>query len=183
VVVLLLLLLLLQSRMPLPTADAADLLQLAINCSCDAVVEAALSRIPARLDAAAARRLLLTAALRHNAEVTSRLAKKPAVRQHIDAPTLSAVLDLLYHGASHESDSWWRANMAVKQLRDPQAVVEEVDVLAESLHDAVTSRAARFARPLFQLANVQLLGVNVMLQLLSDAVHELDSDEDDDDYD
>jgi hypothetical protein len=167
--------LLLQGSMPLPAVGAADLLQLAMNGRSFALILAALNSIPVQLDAPTMCRLLLTAAVRCDGLVCAdgqflqRLAKAPAVQQHIDAPTLSAVLDLLFPLASHEA--WWRYEMALKlclRLLE-QAVGQEMGGDAVEV-PPVYRLEARFGRPLFHAANVQQLGVEVMLKLLGAAV-------------
>jgi hypothetical protein len=196
VVLLLLPPLLLQSYLPLPAAGAADLLQLAMNRgSFESVVEK-LNRIPVQLDAPAAHRLLLTAVVRHDrllprqGEMVKRLVDAPAVRQHIDAPTLSAVLDLLFPLRSHKD--WWLWKMFVKKrTRDLQARALEMggdanirsamELLPADIAMVIAADESDFARPLFQLANVQQLPVEILLELLSAAVDKFYLDLDDDD--
>jgi hypothetical protein len=85
---LLLLLLLLQKDTPLPADDAADLLQLALNCTSHAPATAAVDRLPSQLEPDSARRLAVTAAARgHRVFAGVDLKKLPAVCQHIDAAT------------------------------------------------------------------------------------------------
>jgi hypothetical protein len=138
---LLLLLPLLQSDVlllpALLAADAADLLQLAINCSCS-IVMPAFGRFPSQLDPAAARRLLLTAAVRHRADMAMSVAAQAAVQQHLDAATMSAALGLLLPRASTR-----HAGMVIAMLlHDQQAVVQQMEgaALAEVLHAALKSR-------------------------------------------
>jgi hypothetical protein len=78
----------------------------------------------------------------------------------------------------------WRDAEAITMLvDDQQAVAQQMSVgaLKEVLLVAAASRASQLARRLFQLPNVQQLGVDVLLQLLSAAVGAgLDSGNDDD---
>jgi hypothetical protein len=92
---------------PLPAAADldADLLQLAVNCLTSQTAEAALSQHPSELEPTAARRLLVTAAVRHrDGEIVRQVAAVAAVQQHLDAPTFSVVLLLLLRAASWHLD-------------------------------------------------------------------------------
>jgi hypothetical protein len=162
----LLLLLLLQSSTLLPAADAADLLQLAINCSNLTTATAALSCFPSQLEPTAARRLLLTAAVRQLAVFARRVAAAPAVQQHLDAPTLSAVLRALLLGAEAglcaSSMKSSGDSCAIGWLVDGQrAVAQQMEgaALVQVLHAAVRSCAdmALFGMPLLHLPNAQQL--------------------------
>jgi hypothetical protein len=170
---LLLLLPLLQSDVlllpALLAADAADLLQLAINCDSSTAMSA-FGRFPSQLGPTAARRLLLTAAVRHRADMAMSVAAQAAVQQHLDAATMSAALSLLLPRAAS-----WHAGIAIAMLLDGrQVVVQQMEgaALVEVLHAAVRSREhiARYAQPLFKLPNAQQLGVPVVLELLRAAV-------------
>jgi hypothetical protein len=85
VLLLLLLLLLLQCHIPLPAAEASDLLQLAINCSYWLTAASAVSCFPTQLEPTAAGRMLLTATVRHAGKLATRVAAAPAVKPHLDA--------------------------------------------------------------------------------------------------
>jgi hypothetical protein len=163
-----------KGRMPLPLAavNAVDLLQLAINCRCTATAEAAFHHIPAQLDASAAHSLLLTAAVRHGAQVARRLVEVRAVRQHLDAPTLITFLKLLL---SREDYPRRDVGAITLLLRDHPAVAQQMgaDDVVEVLHVAAASRTCHFAQHLFELPNVQQLGFDVVLQMLSAAVDAL----------
>jgi hypothetical protein len=171
-----LLLLLPQILLPLPLSGAADLLQLAFNCSYPGIADVAFERIPAQLDAPAARKLLLTAAVRHDGEVARQLVRVPTVRQHLDAPTLSTVLKVLLPRASEQASS--RHGSAMRHLlHEQQAVAQQMgrDAVVEVLKVALASRASQCAWRLSQLPIVQQLEVDGMLELLSAAVDALDS--------
>jgi hypothetical protein len=106
VLLLLVLVLLLQVDATLPIEGAADLLQLALNCSSTtaaatavghmpATAASAASLMPALLEPVVARRLLITAATRHHAAAVTHMASTTKVeymQQHIDAATLEAML-------------------------------------------------------------------------------------------
>jgi hypothetical protein len=100
------------------------------------------------------------------------------VQQHLDTPTLIAVLKLLFPRASTLLDTM----CIVHLLRDQQAVAQQMEgaALVEVLHAAVKSRAdiARCAASLFELPKVQQLGAAVVLELLRAAVGRFGSDED-----
>jgi hypothetical protein len=160
---------------PLPAADVADLLQLVVNSwrtnielhSSNAAADATLRYIPRQLTPTAARRLLLTAAVRRHdgGDFTRRVAAVPAVKQHIDAPTLSAVLRLLLleAGALH---------IVSELLLDQQAVMQQMSgqPLVELVHAALASRVPGAAWPFFRLPEVRQLGLTAVLELLSAAV-------------
>jgi hypothetical protein len=165
------LLVLLQNCMSLPAAVAADILQLAMNGLNVRTAYAVLRRPPSQLEPTAARRLLLTAAVRQRGQLVRQVAAVPAVQQHLDAPTLSAVLRTLLLGGG------WRALYDLNDLlRDQQAVAFlRGGTLVEVLHAAVASRAPGLVEPLFKSPNARQLGVAAVLELLSAAAGALDS--------
>jgi hypothetical protein len=100
-----------QARARLPRGGAADLLQLALNCSSTAAAGTAVGHLPATAAAAArrlpellepdvARRLLVTAATRQHTAAVENMVTLAYMQQPIDAGTLEAMLvGLLEHNA------------------------------------------------------------------------------------
>jgi hypothetical protein len=76
----------------LPEEDATALLQLAMNSSNPSTAEAAAHGLPEQLEAAAARKLLLTAAVRQHTAVIEHVIDLPVTGQHIDADTLEGMI-------------------------------------------------------------------------------------------
>jgi hypothetical protein len=175
----LVLLVLLQSEVPIPAADAADLLQLAVNSLNERTARAVLGRLPSQLEPTAARRLLVTAAVRQRGDLARRVAAIRIVKQHLDAPTLTAVLRALLLAA--ESRAYPTSSQLLDSvsglLFDQQAVAQQLEgaALVGMLHAAVKSRAPDFALPLFQSLNAQQLGAAAVLEVLTAAVDALDS--------
>jgi hypothetical protein len=162
---LLLLLLLIQGDTPLPAADAADLLQLVINYGSLTTATTALSRLPSQLEPTAARRLLVTAAVRHPGELATLLAAAPAVQGHLDAPTMSVLLRLLLPRASSMLD----CEAIIWLLREQRAVAQQMECAApeEVLRAAAKGRAvwmSVFTFPLLELIHVQQLEGDVVLE-------------------
>jgi hypothetical protein len=105
---LLILLLLLQKDMPLPAADAENLLQLAVNCTSRAPIIIAIDRLPSQLEPitaigrlpsqlspSSARRLVVTAAVREHVKFEGLdVTELPAVGQHIDAATENILYEI-----------------------------------------------------------------------------------------
>jgi hypothetical protein len=148
-------------------ADAAGLLQLAMNCSSLPKATAAFSCLPSQLEPTAARRLLLTAAVRHFGELATRLAAAPAVQRHLDAPTLSLVLRLMLPRASSRPDCVAVARLLREQ--HTEALQKDWGDLVEVLRAAARSRVGKalFVPLLLQLPNVQQLEGPVVSELLS----------------
>jgi hypothetical protein len=90
-----------QEITPLPAADAADLLQLAVNCSSLATAATVVRRLPQLLEPATARRLPVTALVQRYDLTAERMMKQPAVQAHLDAPTLEVVMRLLLCWMQH----------------------------------------------------------------------------------
>jgi hypothetical protein len=100
--------------------DLPGLLQLTMNCkrysrhSEAPTAVAARASIPEVLEPAAARRLLVTAAVRHGANITTSLAAKDSIRQHIDAATFESVITHLlaakecYCTSAAAQADWWQ---------------------------------------------------------------------------
>jgi hypothetical protein len=177
-----LLLLLPQRHIPKGSLGAyVNQLQLAMNCSYPATVPCftpsawaaeELLPFPAQLDAPAARRLSLTSAVRHNAEVARRLARVPALQQHLDAATLTALLKVLLPRATddelrqHAWSIYWL-------LEDQQAVMQHMgyDDVVEVLHVAVATRTVWVAWALFKFwFEVAQLGLDDVLELMRAAL-------------
>jgi hypothetical protein len=83
-----------QSDTPLPAADVADLLQLAVNCSNSNTAWTAVKRVPDQLQPSSARRLFLTAVVRQHDTSVTLAALQPAVKQHLDASVLCTLVKL-----------------------------------------------------------------------------------------
>jgi hypothetical protein len=82
----------LQFRQNLQLDETMPLLQLAMNCS-DADTAAAVTRcLPEQLQPAAARKLLITAAVRKHTVVLREMRELQSVQQHIDTTTLESML-------------------------------------------------------------------------------------------
>jgi hypothetical protein len=95
-----------QAHIKLPPENAGDQLQLAFNCSNPMTIGAALCCLPGTAAAAAtdmpallqpdvARRLLLTAAMRHHHSELQYMLRLNYLQQHVDAATIEAMLEQL----------------------------------------------------------------------------------------
>jgi hypothetical protein len=80
-----------QEATPLPAADAADLLQLAVNCRSTETASSAIEQLQHLLEPTATRRLLVTAFMRHRS-AAYQLLEIPAVQEHLDGPTVGFVM-------------------------------------------------------------------------------------------
>jgi hypothetical protein len=85
----------------------AELLQLAMNSSSHAVAEAAAYYVPAQLEPAVVRGLLVTAATRQHVSAVHIMTLLEVVKQHADAPTLHRALQELI--APHSVHFLWQS--------------------------------------------------------------------------
>jgi hypothetical protein len=135
----------------LPAGNLAALLQLAMNGSSHATAEAAVGYMPAQLEPASVRRLLLTAALREHDSAVQKIAGSTVVKQHVDTPTVHRTLQELVQRAAPDMWSFWQEH--VDQLRNsnelsieavctlPAAAALGSDAVAQLLLIAVQANA------------------------------------------
>jgi hypothetical protein len=109
-----------------PPKDLPDLLQLAMNCKRSTWKqsafkdEAVIAALPQTLEPAVARRLLVTAAVRHGASMTASLIMMDCICKHIDAATFESVITHLLRAkeccctdAAARAD-WWQLPAALE---------------------------------------------------------------------
>jgi hypothetical protein len=157
-----------QDSTPLTTADTADLLQLAVNCSSLATAATAAMRLPATLKPATAQRLLVTALVRQHDLTAKRLMKQPAVQGHLDAPTLEVILRLLMCWTQHDAEvvegvvGFVHEQVPAAQVLDKrlvydllQAAMDKFGVFADDIMSSLCRLPA--ARQLTSAGAVQLL--------------------------
>jgi hypothetical protein len=177
-----LLLCVVQANMPLPAADAAGLLQLAMNCSSTATAEAAGRRVPHVLEPSAARRLWVTAFAREHLSVVEPMAKgsgpfAPGVGPHLDALTVSAAWRLLLSTGSAVIGRKLALHHLLEQLPATQQLgVQDVAALLQTAVQSCGGYAGIFVQDLCSLPAAQQLACGELLQLLQMAVAACDTD-------
>jgi hypothetical protein len=163
----------LQAQVQLPAEGGAALLQLAFNCSNPQTAAAAVGHLPVTakavaldmpdlLDPDAARRLLLTAAIRQHAEAVRTMVRLTCLSQHLeDATVLEAMLRQLLHCKGSVVSIEVMFLPAVDQLSS-DAVLRLLDI-------AVADKAVAMSpvtRMLCDLPGAEQLDCQAVLQLL-----------------
>jgi hypothetical protein len=151
-----------QGRLAVPDAGRvdADLLQLAVNCMRPTTAAAAVRYLQVQLEPARARTLLLTAATRQHEEAVKRLLDATTVQQHVDAPTLAAMLSgmLCKDGT-------------VQLLCRLPAAMQLKDTAVASLLVEATMRGANVAvEQLCKLASAQQMSSKVVVSVFDGCV-------------
>jgi hypothetical protein len=166
-----------QFDMPLAAADAADLLQLAVNCSSTATAEAAGGRVPHMLEPSAARRLWVTAIARQHAALVRAIAYAPDVGPHLDAFTVSTAWRLVSSTGSGISGRKVQLHQLLEQLPATQQLgVRDVAALLQTPVHSCGEYAGIFMQGLCSLPAAQQLACGDVLPLLQMAVAACDTD-------
>jgi hypothetical protein len=120
-----------QDDVALVTAHAMDLLQLAVNCSNTTTAEMAFGHLQdvVVVDAAAAGRLMVTAAARGHLWLVAQMTALPAVQQKVPAAALSIVLEHLLLGDEGELRSRHFALIVVADMiAEQQLPSQQIDI-------------------------------------------------------
>jgi hypothetical protein len=150
---------------------AGDLLQLALNSTNYWVANTAATRIrSAHLEADAARRLLITAALRQHTSALLRLTRLEVFERQLDASTLEKVIHLALDWPACRLASWPDTGLADLLCKKPAAALLSSEQLARLLQKAVGSNDGLCVKALLALPVAKQLSTVCMEQLLHLAV-------------